>query len=134
MNSINFKFFNLEFHAPSEVQGRFDGQLSDGSYLGDIPAYDSFLAQKKYGNKPENKKAPKLMLCLKNILEKMVGVTRVEPVTPSMSTLQIIAFLKLLLDSILPSPPPQALIVIGLSLLCDPFGLPPWAICRAFHF
>ncbi len=42
-----------------------------------------------------------------------------------MSTLQIIAFLKLLLDSILPfHPPPQSLSVIALSLLCDSFVLP----------
>jgi hypothetical protein len=39
-------------------------------------------------------------------------VTGIEAVTPSMSTLQIIAFLKLRLDSILPIHPPQALIVI----------------------
>jgi hypothetical protein len=37
-------------------------------------------------HKTESKKAPKMSLCLKNILEKMVGVTGIEPVTPSMST------------------------------------------------
>ena len=37
-------------------------------------------------HKPESKKAPNLTLCFKNILEKMVGVTGIEPVTPSMST------------------------------------------------
>ncbi len=37
-------------------------------------------------HKPENKKAPNLTLCFKNLLEEMVGVTGIEPVTPSMST------------------------------------------------
>ena len=37
-------------------------------------------------HKPESKKAPKLTLCLKILLEEMVGVTGIEPVTPSMST------------------------------------------------
>ena len=37
-------------------------------------------------HKPESKKAPKLTLCFKILLEEMVGVTGIEPVTPSMST------------------------------------------------
>ena len=37
-------------------------------------------------HKPESKKGPKLTRCFKNILEEMVGVTGIEPVTPSMST------------------------------------------------
>ena len=37
-------------------------------------------------HKPESKKAPKLTLCIKILLEEMVGVTGIEPVTPSMST------------------------------------------------
>ena len=36
--------------------------------------------------KPESKKAPNLTLCFKNPLGEMVGVTGIEPVTPSMST------------------------------------------------
>ena len=41
--NIKFEFFNLDFHAPSEVEGRFDGQLGDASYLGDIPVYASYV-------------------------------------------------------------------------------------------
>ena len=37
-------------------------------------------------HKPESKKAQKMALCFKNILGEMVGVTGIEPVTPSMST------------------------------------------------
>ena len=37
-------------------------------------------------HKPESKKAPNMTPCFKNLLEKMVGVTGIEPVTPSMST------------------------------------------------
>ena len=37
-------------------------------------------------HKPESKKTPKLTRCFKIILEEMVGVTGIEPVTPSMST------------------------------------------------
>ena len=37
-------------------------------------------------HKPECKKAPKLTLHFKNLLGKMVGVTGIEPVTPTMST------------------------------------------------
>ena len=37
-------------------------------------------------HKPECKKAPKLTLHFKNLLGKMVGLTGIEPVTPSMST------------------------------------------------
>ena len=37
-------------------------------------------------HKPESKKAPNLTLCFKKLLKKMVGVTGIEPVTPSMST------------------------------------------------
>ena len=37
-------------------------------------------------HKPESKKAPNLTRCFKNILKEMVGVTGIEPVTPSMST------------------------------------------------
>ena len=34
----------------------------------------------------ESKKAPKMTRCFKNLVEEMVGVTGIEPVTPSMST------------------------------------------------
>ena len=34
----------------------------------------------------ESKKAPNLTLCFKNLFKEMVGVTGIEPVTPSMST------------------------------------------------
>ena len=37
-------------------------------------------------HKPESEKAPNLTLCFKKLLRKMVGVTGIEPVTPSMST------------------------------------------------
>ena len=37
-------------------------------------------------HKPESKKAPNMTPCFKNLLAKMVGVTGIEPVTPSMST------------------------------------------------
>ena len=37
-------------------------------------------------HKPEGEKAPKLTLGFKILLEEMVGVTGIEPVTPSMST------------------------------------------------
>ena len=37
-------------------------------------------------HKPESKKAPSLTPCFKYIVGEMVGVTGIEPVTPSMST------------------------------------------------